>query len=101
VVAVRDGGAESTLVGEAPLVLAESEGAEALAAATRKALALHEGQRERRERRERIVSHFSSDSMCHQLLKLYERLAADGSVNEGGGEAVAGEGKIPGAPVPA
>jgi alpha-1,6-mannosyltransferase len=74
VIPVRNGGAEDTLRGEMPRIVAAAPTAVALAEAVRRGAALHETAHERRLRRERIVRHFASDACCRGLMALSREL---------------------------
>ncbi len=73
VVAVRNGGIDSTLEGENPLIMAENEKPESLAEAVQKALELYETTEDKMARRKRIVEHFSWESTFEKLLAHYRK----------------------------
>lgn len=71
VLGVRGGGMEETLEGEEPLIMAESEHEESLAAAVRAIRALREGPDAAIRRRRRIVNRFSMETTFGRLFELY------------------------------
>lgn len=79
VLAVRDGGMDTTLQGEKPLIMAESPEPQKLARAMTEIMQLdpelEKGERAK-ARRQRIQRHFSRHSSFCKLLGLYRHLAA-------------------------
>lgn len=80
VIAVKGGGMEETLRGEAPVILAESPDPGDLARAVRSARELAEGEEDRERRRRRILREFSWETTFHRLLDLYDRLRRGANV---------------------
>lgn len=82
VLAVRDGGMDSTLEGEEPLIMAKSPATEDLVAALREIMRLDPEQEKGARaaaRRQRIRQRFSRESSFCKLLGLYRHLAAGGA----------------------
>ena len=74
VLGVRGGGMEETLLGEEPLILADSEEPQDLARAVRTILSLEEGPEARRRRRQRILDGFSLEACFTKLFFLYAQI---------------------------
>lgn len=71
---IRGGGADDTVEGETPAVLADAPTGEALAEAAARLLSIPETPEDRLRRRARIVAHFSWRKTYTDLTELYRRL---------------------------
>jgi alpha-1,6-mannosyltransferase len=76
VVAVRNGGVDSTLMYEPEPAFAERAAPDELLAATLRVLARNETEVDRAARRQRMLTHFSREVSCLRIFGLYEKVCA-------------------------